>query len=83
MEQQNETLQILRLKGNVSFLSLESLLQISVAYNQFSESRVTNSQISSTQLAELFMNALLTLFTMVCENFILSTVIKNDILLVQ
>ena len=43
MEQQNETLQILRLKGNVSFLSLESLLQISVAYNQFSESRVTNS----------------------------------------
>lgn len=83
MEQQNETLQILRLKGNVSFLSLESLLQISVAYNQFSESRVTNSQISSNQLAELFMNALLTLFTMVCENFILSTVIKNDILLVQ
>lgn len=83
MEQQNETLQILRLKGNVSFLSLESLLQISVAYNQFSESRVTNSQISSTQLAELFMNALLTLFTMVCENFTLSTVIKNDILLVQ
>ena len=83
MEQQNETLQILRLKGNVSFLSLESLLQISVAYNQFSESRVTNSQISSTQLAELFMNALLTLFTMVFENFTLSTVIKNDILLVQ
>ena len=45
MEQQNETLQILRLKGNVSFLLLESLLQISVAYYQFSESRVTSHKL--------------------------------------